>query len=149
MEQTTKEEQEFYRAEQHWIVLVQPVLWAFASLIVFIRWDDLRLFGFVLAIFAVVTAVIATFTYASARFIITDQCVHLYSGLFRGRCVRLPLTEITGAHVERTLLGRILDYGLVIITDDKKQTSQLKKVAVPRRFVENLEQRVNAEEPVM
>ena len=144
---TKETEQQKYITQQHWVVLLTPLFWALLSLIVFIKFNELWLFGFILAAFAIVTGFISAMTYVSAKFIITDENVYLRSGLFRMRQVRLALNEIQHVYAERTLLGRMLDYGMVIIVDDKQQDSKLKKVVKPRHFVSVLEKLIKEEEP--
>ena len=140
-------EHQLYCAEQHWIVLLTPLLWALFSLIVFIKLEKMWMFGLILAAFAIGTGLINAITYLSAKFIITDHFVYLRSGLLRPRQVRLPLIEIHSAHVERSLLGRFMDYGMVIITDTKQEVSKLSKVDKPKHFVDVLERIVTDSEP--
>jgi len=140
-------EYQLYCGEQHWIVLLTPLFWALLSLFVFLQLEKMWMFGFVLAVFAAVTGVISAMTYVSAKFIITDHCVYLRSGLLRQRQVALPLIEIHSAHVERTMLGRLMDYGAIIVTDTKQQTSKLSKVDKPQHFVDVLERIVTNAEP--
>jgi hypothetical protein len=49
------------------------------------------------------------------RFVITDKRVLLINGLLTKRVAIMPLTKVTDLTYERTLIGRILGYGVFIV----------------------------------
>jgi uncharacterized membrane protein YdbT with pleckstrin-like domain len=99
----------------HWVVYVVPVLEALAGLFVFYLFlvapVDLAWFPFVAAFVIWLHAAYKALDEHMDRFVITNMRVFRVRGVFAQKLATMPLGRILDITVEKSLTGRLLNYG--------------------------------------
>lgn len=150
------EEHICYRTSAHWIVLVYSfaVAAAFgapgALLIVFSvasRMDNVALeSAFVSGLVLQVTAcavVLALLCRAAAEFVVTSRRVVLRPGcLIRRSATEMFLSEIASIEVKQSELGKMLDYGSIVVSTTSKKAGPFRHVSRPFEFRRRVEEEI-------
>ncbi|RYU09325.1 PH domain-containing protein [Nocardioides iriomotensis] len=99
----------------HWVVYIVPVLEALAGVLVFylflIAPVDLAWFPFVAAFVIWTHAAYKALDEHMDRFVITNMRVFRVRGVFAQKLATMPLGRILDITVEKSLTGRLFDYG--------------------------------------
>jgi uncharacterized membrane protein YdbT with pleckstrin-like domain len=99
----------------HWVVYVVPVLEALAGVLVFylflIAPVDLAWFPFVAAFVIWMHAAYKALDEHMDRFVITNMRVFRVRGVFAQKLATMPLGRILDITVEKSLTGRLFNYG--------------------------------------
>ncbi len=103
----------------------------------------LPLFGAGLALWAVAGA-----RFATTRAIITDERIVAHLGVVRRQTVELSLVQAESIRVDQSWLGRLFDYGSIVISAAGNPQPRIPGIRRPRqflqRFVEIQERAVDA-----
>jgi uncharacterized membrane protein YdbT with pleckstrin-like domain len=116
-------EQEVITVRKHPAVLLAPIAWAAAGLILAAILSDTVLrhdSGLVWIIWAVWGLVFLRFLWAALNwsvdyFVVTSHRFIETSGLFSRKVAMMPLVKVTDMTFQRSFLGRILGYGTFIL----------------------------------
>ncbi len=119
------------RARTHW--------WIYASSIFFLAVAVGLLFFFppaglallVVALFLFVRAFLYSY---STELAVTSKRVIAKFGLIRRSTVELSLSRVESFHVEQSILGRILDFGTLIIKGSGGTSTPIPSIAEPLKF---------------
>lgn len=116
-----------YIAKKHWFTLFWPLVFTFISCGIFIPW-----------------AIIAFLRFLWDEIIITDQKVYIKTGVISKSTVTTPLDKINNIHINKGILGRILNYGTVIIQSGAMLgTSGYSCIKSPEEVQQYIEQATN------
>jgi hypothetical protein len=74
----------------------------------------------------------------STKVIVTDRRILLKRGIVIKRTIQLNINQIESSEIEWPILGRILNYGTIIICCSGGRMEYIKKVADPLRIQEKL-----------
>jgi uncharacterized membrane protein YdbT with pleckstrin-like domain len=132
-------ERRVIRVRQHWAVLVKPLtetaLFLLALVIAEALLPDSVLFdnlAFYLALVAVLRFTVITILWWVERIVITDKRVMLAEGIITHNVGMMPLGKVTDLTFRRSLTGRILGYGTLIV-ESAGQIQALNKISyMPR-----------------
>ena len=115
-------ERRVIRVRKHWAVMAKHLVQTglFLLLMVVIQTyfpanaliDNLT---FYLALAAVLRFTVKTITWWTERLVITDKRVMLAEGINTHKVGKMPLSNVTAPTFERTLNGRMLGYGTIIV----------------------------------
>ncbi len=139
-----------YRARLHWAVYLAPIVYlafGFVLLLFFVgsRNDPLLPafgFGSVLLFLAAISTTIKVFIiFNTTEFALTDRRVIAKTGFIRRRSLELLLTKVESIRIDQPILGRILDFGTVIVTGTGGTQESFRSIAAPMI----LKQKVNAQ----
>ncbi len=121
-EYVLRTERRVIRVRQHWAVMINPTLQSAAVLLLIVLAERylpdsvvLDNFAFYLALVVVVRYTIIVGLWWVERFVITDKRVMLAKGIITHNLGMMPLGKVTDLTFRRTLLGRSLGYGTMII----------------------------------
>ena len=123
-----------YRARLHWIVFGWPVLVALAGVALLVLARDTPLAGLIALGFALVLAVSPLLRYTSSEFAVTDKRVIIKLGLVQRDAMETLLSKVEGIEVEQTIVGRILNYGTLIITGTGGTREPFQMIRAPMDF---------------
>lgn len=132
-----------YRAKIHWVIFVKPIIalvLGFFSIISAPQFDKAILvaFGFVLLVYGVIT-LISSFIYRiSTELGILEKRVVGKWGFIRRDTIELKLDKTESARIEQSILGRILNYGTVIVIGTGGSPTPFKFIAEPLEFRKKL-----------
>jgi uncharacterized membrane protein YdbT with pleckstrin-like domain len=124
------DERIIYRTKPHWIIFTPVLGWLIlALLITFIgpRYDLgtvkfhgnytlVDIFAGLAFIIALLSALFTFITYQTSEFGITNKRVLMKVGFIRRSTLEILLQKIESIQVSQTVLGRILNYGLIIVS---------------------------------
>ncbi len=135
-----------YRASLHRIIFVPPLALAVVGIIVAILIDvyleNPQVAGIV-GVAVVVVALLYAFPrlirYASSEFAVTNKRVIVKVGLVYRQTLELVLTKVETIGVEQTILGRLLNYGTIIVTGTGGTKEPFKDIANPLYFREQVQ----------
>jgi uncharacterized membrane protein YdbT with pleckstrin-like domain len=138
-----------YKAKLHWVLFLRPIGPLILALILLIfgsaqNSDSVTIFRCLAGIFflGVIVSGIGAFTlFITTEFALTNKRVIAKSGWIRRRSVELLLSKIESIGVNQPILGRILDYGTIIVTGTGGTKEPFRDIAAPME----LRKRVNAQ----
>ena len=115
-------ERRVIRVRQHWAVmakdLVQTGLFLLLLVVIQAYFPSSALIDnltFYLALAAVVRFTVKTILWWIERIVITDKRVMLARGLLTHKLAMMPLSKVTDLTFERSLNGRMLGYGSIVV----------------------------------
>jgi uncharacterized membrane protein YdbT with pleckstrin-like domain len=125
-------------ASIHWIVYLPGALLAVAALVAF-GYSELGTIGktpskIAAALFGLGAAYLVGrewFTWWTTEIAVTNHRVIVKTGLIRRRTNEMNMEKVESVQVDQSVLGRILNYGDVIIIGTGEGQEQLKTVAAP------------------
>ena len=122
-----KDEKVLYFTKPHWILYKQAILWFIITLFLLVFGPSLRLstmmFGyplykvgaFLTLIFTLVYAIPAYFKITFSEIALTNRRLIIKTGFMETRSVEILLPKIESVQVLQPLLGKMFDFGSIIV----------------------------------
>lgn len=132
-----------YRAHLHWIAYLSAVLFIVAAVVlallaVFLPGAALRLGLIVAALIALFLGLFQTlrvwFVVANTEIIVTNRRLIYKTGFIARDTVEMNLDKVESVLVEQTIVGRMLDFGRVIIRGVGAGLEPIDRVAAPLKL---------------
>ncbi|PIZ12486.1 MAG: MFS transporter permease [Elusimicrobia bacterium CG_4_10_14_0_8_um_filter_37_32] len=122
-------EQVVYRTRIHWIVFLWPLVWLALGILVA---QDMRagVSGFFLLI-GIISCISALINFLTSEFGITNKRIIAKSGFIRRNSLELFLNKLESVQVNQGIVGRLFNYGTVVVTGTGGTKSKFPKVAKP------------------
>lgn len=133
-----------FRTRLHWKLLVGPLLFAIVTVLAIPLlmsqgiWHNLVLIAPGAGLLAVLVAIIRR---QSSDFAVTNKRVMMKVGVFSTRSVEILLNKIEAIAVHQSLLGRMLDYGDIVVTGTGGTEEAFSSIQAPmllRRAVQSV-----------
>ena len=132
-------EQIIHRAQLHWLVYGRAVLLlavaAAVALAALRAPDDLRrVLGYAalaILVLAILVALAAAIRRASTELVVTNQRIIFKRGVISRHTVEMNRGKIESVDVDQSLLGRLLDYGTVVVRGTGGSLEPLANIAAP------------------
>ena len=131
-----------YKAKLHGIIYALPcfVFLPFLALCIAVP----KIGSFILAIIALICCVIwAIDIYGGKQFVLTTRRVIAKEGIIRRKANELMLRKCEGIQVEQSVMGRIFDYGTLIVSTGE-QTNSYKLIKDPITFSTRINEQIDA-----
>jgi len=137
-------EQVAFRTRLHWKLLVWPLLFAAATVLLMPvlvsqgYWNKLALIAPGAGILVLLAAIIRR---QSSDFAVTNKRVMMKVGVFSTRSVEILLTKIEAIAVHQSLVGRMFDYGDIVVTGTGGTEESFSSIQAPlelRRAVQSV-----------
>lgn len=135
-------EQVIYRAKRHWMVFFRSAVWAFLAFI-FIGSGSSGMGAF-LVLLSVVDAIAALLEYKTSEFGLTNKRVLIKVGFISRKSLETLLSKVEGIQVDQGLIGRMLNYGTIIITGTGGTQSPFKKISDPFEFRKRVQEQISS-----
>lgn len=126
----TADERVVYRAQVHWIVFLGPILW-FILGIVFFGQDNFKALGGLFIGFAVLHGIASSIVYLTSEFGVTTKRVLGKVGFIRRKSIEILLSKVESIEVDQGILGRLLDYGTIIVSGTGGSKTPFPKISAP------------------
>ena len=131
-----------YRAKLHWIIYTMPCLVCLLFLVLCIVVPSLA--TLILALIALICCAAWTISiYGGKQFVLTSKRVIAKEGIIRRKANELMLRKCEGIQVEQSILGRIFDYGTLLVTTGE-QTNKYKMIKDPITFSTRINEQIDA-----
>jgi len=132
-------EQIIHRAELHWLVYGRAVLLlavaAAVALAALRAPDDLRgvldYAALAVLVLAILVALAAAIRRTSTELVVTNQRIIFKRGVISRHTVEMNRSKIESVDVDQSLLGRMLDYGTVVVRGTGGSLEPLANIAAP------------------
>ena len=127
------DERIIFIGEIHWMRYARPILIIFLG---------------VLALYWNMWAVIA-YIYYGLSYAVTNKRIILKKGILNVEALEIILTKVEGVHIEQSFLGRLLNYGTVVVTTGEV-INRFEYLAYPAQFsnsVHEVVQSLDTEDP--
>ena len=125
-----RDEKIVYRCKPHWIIFSQAVVWIIVSFIIltigprysflqfhlFNEWQVSSIISLALFIFAIYFGISAYITFISSEYAVTNRRVLMKVGFIRRTTVEILLPRIESIKVSQGIMGRLLNYGSIIVS---------------------------------
>lgn len=141
------DEKIIYWTRPHWIIFFTPLMVFIFAVLVLIYGDNflqlgLRIFdlelnelvSLVFFLIAVIYGIGAFIRYSTSEYAVTNKRILMKTGWISRNVLELFLTKIEALHVQQTILGRILNYGTLIIVGTGGTKDPLPYVPEPLNF---------------
>ena len=125
-------------ARKHWFIYAMPAAWAFAAFVVAAlskAWSVsfLDLAGFI-GFISSALFVRAWITATTTELAVTTRRIIAKVGFIRRNTVELRSDYIESMRVDQGILGRIFDYGDIVLTGSGGTNAPITHIAAPLRF---------------
>jgi uncharacterized membrane protein YdbT with pleckstrin-like domain len=136
-------EQVRYRAHIHWLIFLQALIWGALTLLILIfamsqpagtERNIALIVGGIGALGAVLQGFKAWVMRRSTELAVTSKRVILKTGLVRRNTLELNHSKVESFHVEQGLLGRVFDFGDVIINGTGGGKTPIRNISAPLEF---------------
>jgi uncharacterized membrane protein YdbT with pleckstrin-like domain len=107
-----------YRAKLHWAIYLKGILMAIigiACAIIAKSLVPLIVFGGFLLLCGLVSLISAYTRSSSSEFVVTNRRIMLKTGVLKRHFIELQLNRADGLSVDQGIMGRIMDYGSIIV----------------------------------
>lgn len=145
-----------YRGKPHWIIFVRSVAWlciALAILIIgsitglgseafFTGFEVYKLIALVVLLAAVISGLSNYFAYKTSEFAITNRRVIIKIGVASQFSLDILLERIESITVFQSLLGRIWNYGTLVINGTGGSRDYLHNISAPAHFRNLVQQQI-------
>jgi len=122
-----------YHTRLHWIVFVGPGLFLLLGVLLASGSNTAGIGGLFIAVGLVVGAA-AAINRSTSEFAVTDKRVLVKVGLVRRRSLEINLSKVESVAVAQGILGRILNYGVIIVRGTGGTREPFKRIAAPMAF---------------
>ena len=137
------------RARLHWIVFLRATVLLVLSLLLLGRarqtWLRAPILLALPAVFVVLTAVSglsAYIDYATFEFAVTNKRVMAKVGFVRRKSLEVLLSKVEAIAVNQGVLGRLLDYGSVVVSGTGGSRDPFHRIASPLEFRRNTQEQI-------
>ena len=139
-----------YRARLHRIIFVPPIVLAVLGHVVAVFADSYfksreaaGIAGGALLIVAILVAFPRYIRYATSEFAVTNKRVIVKVGLIYRKTLELVLAKVETIGVEQTIMGRIFNYGTIVVTGTGGTKEPFKDIARPLDFREQVQSQLS------
>jgi uncharacterized membrane protein YdbT with pleckstrin-like domain len=119
------DEKVLYTTTLHWIVWASTALWVFIALAV------VSVTGWWIFLIPIVTGINAAINYYTSEFGVTSKRVMMKTGFIRRKSLELLLPKVEGVQVDQGIIGRMLNYGTIVVSGTGGSHTPFPKVQKP------------------
>jgi uncharacterized membrane protein YdbT with pleckstrin-like domain len=141
-------EQIVYRAHLHWIIFGGAIFMAALGLVLAIALQAIQpgywYLGMALVGIGLLLAIGPAIRYVSSEFAVTDKRVLAKHGFIERESIETLLTKIEAISVDQGIIGRVFDYGSIIITGTGGTEESFPRISQPLEFRRQIQSQVVA-----
>jgi len=137
-----------YSTRLHWAVFLPLFFWLAVAFGLFVTKSAAAVtVGAILLVFAVIPlAITSLIARATSEFAVTNKRVLIKTGWIRRYSLETLLTKVESIRVDQSILGRMLDYGTIIISGTGGSKEPFHKIADPMLFRRRVQDQISATE---
>lgn len=122
------DEKVLYTTTLHWII------WAPAVILMLVALSLVKYTGWWIFLFPVLSGVNALINYLTSEFGVTNKRVMMKTGFIRRSSLELLLPKVEGIQVDQGIIGRMLNYGTIVVSGTGGSKTPFTKVKEPMEF---------------
>lgn len=123
------------QAKTHWFIYVGPVCWlVFGIILTAALPSPASVLGVVIIVFALFLAFRAWLYSYSTELAVTSKRVIAKFGFIRRNTVELRHSKVESIHVNQGIIGRIFNFGSVVVTGSGGTNAPIPYIAEPLKF---------------
>jgi len=131
------------RAHLHWVIFVPTffidiIAFAFFVWAAIVKERDLTIVlatvGGVMLLISTILVLKAFIAHKTSEFAVTNRRVLIKTGVIRRKSLEILLSKVEGIQVDQSILGRILNYGSIVVTGTGGTREPYHKIASPIDF---------------
>jgi hypothetical protein len=131
----------------HWAIFIGPLVLFIVAVCLFSVGGNAPIIAVLLLLFgAIPTAIDAAVTRATSEFVVTNKRVLIKTGWIRRHSLETLLSKVEGIRVEQDILGRMFDYGTIVVTGTGGSKEQFHKISDPMLFRRRIQDEIAAGE---
>lgn len=137
----SKDEVVIKKAKLHWFIFAKSAITLFISILLY-NMDDvshLGTFALLLSVFFFIEALIKKYTTELA---VTNKRVIAKYGLIMRLTIELNLSKIEGLNVHQGIMGRIFDFGDIIVSGTGGKQSPIRYIENPLEFRKTVNEQI-------
>ena len=132
-----------YATTLHWLVYLRALIFFVLAVVCLIfagKVDAgpidlaLKIAAAVLCVLGILSALNALIRRSTTELAVTDRRVIFKTGIFQRHTVEMNLSKVETVGVNQSILGRLLDYGTVIVRGTGGSLEPIRNIADPLRF---------------
>ena len=123
-----------YKTHRHWIVYAWPIAWVIITLMVLKEYKYMGNIAIFPLIIAIITGVDATLDYMFSEIALTNMRILIKLGFIARTSMETGIQNIASIRIDQSIIGRMLDYGTVLINDVGSTQTPFKRIANPYGF---------------
>lgn len=131
-----------YEAKQHGIIYTLPVVLSLVSLCAFFLPLDSWINACICGVGLLVALFWAISIYGGRQYVVTTSRLIFKRGIINRNSHELLLKKCEGVQVDQSILGRILDYGAVVVTTGEV-TNRYNYISNPLRFTTKIHEQIS------
>jgi uncharacterized membrane protein YdbT with pleckstrin-like domain len=137
-------EQVVYRTNLHKVVFLGPII-LFVLAVIFMASGKLNLvvLGPLSFLFSIFWAMSAFISLKTSEFGITNKRVLIKVGFIRRNSLETLLTKVEGIQVNQGILGRILNYGTILVKGTGGTSNPFHKIEAPLEFRKKVQEQIS------
>jgi uncharacterized membrane protein YdbT with pleckstrin-like domain len=136
-------EEVIYRTKLHWFIFVRPLI----TFLIFMMllgmgqpYSSLAVLVFLLVMYWSINAFIQ---FVSSEFALTNKRVLIKHGFVKRNSLETLLSKIEGIQVQQGILGRLFDYGTIIIIGMGGTKNPFHKIQKPMEFRKAVQEQIS------
>jgi len=137
-------EQVVYRTKLHWVIFLWPIICAVIAFMLFAG-GSTTAGGFFLLV-AIIWGISSFISLKTSEFGITNKRVLIKTGFIRRNSLETLLTKVEGIQVNQGMLGRILNYGTIIVKGTGGTSNPFHKIDAPLEFRKKVQEQIALKE---
>jgi len=131
-----------YRTRIHWSIFIMPAILTVAVLSAFGGKPILKILGVFCVLVGMPWLIMAFISYKTSEFAVTNKRVLIKIGLIRRESLETLLQKVEGIHVEQGIIGRIFDYGTIIVKGTGGTSNPFNTIQAPFEFRKKVQEQV-------
>lgn len=135
-------EQILYRTKPHWIIFGVPISLSILAIALIIQKSPIELLGYLLLFAAAIQWFSAYLTYVTSEYGLTNKRILIKIGFLHRQSIETLLQRIEGIQINQNLLGRILDYGTIIICGVGGTKDHFRMIDAPSVFRRKVQEQI-------
>jgi len=137
-----------YRTKIHWIVFVRPIVAFIISIILMNMESGSQFLGAILFFMSIYWAIKSIIRVYFSEYAITNKRVLIKHGLIKRESLETLLSKIEGIHVEQSILGRLFNFGTIIINGTGGTGNPFSTLEAPLNFRKKVQEQISNSENI-
>ena len=131
-----------YRTKLHWIVFLWPIIFIILAFVFLASGKEIAILGGLFFLIALLSALSAFISFKTSEFGITNKRVLIKVGFIRRNSLETLLQKVEGIQVNQGILGRIFNYGTILIKGTGGTGNPFHKIEAPMEFRKKVQEQI-------